>query len=237
MIYLLFPTHMEYEAAAGLLVSTSPVNIGLRPGLAGGLAGRPVTAIVTGVGQANTAQALTAVLEGGQASLVILGGCAGAYEGSGLGVGDVAVATEEIYADTGVAAPEGWQSLEDIRLPLIEINGAGYYNRFPLDAELVRRAKSALGTNTGVSFGPFLTVAAVSGTRKRGEELYAGFHALCENMEGAAAAQVALLYGAAFMEVRGISNMVEDRDRDKWNIKTASANCAKVIETIVKNLN
>ena len=53
--------------------------------------------------------------------------------------------------------------------------------------------------------------------------------AVCENMEGAAAAHVSLLYGVPFAEARGISNIVEDRDRSRWDINTACANCALII--------
>jgi futalosine hydrolase len=48
-------------------------------------------------------------------------------------------------------------------------------------------------------------------------------------MEGAAVAQIAALYGIPMLEVRGISNMVEDRDLRRWDKKTASLNCQKAV--------
>ena len=51
-----------------------------------------------------------------------------------------------------------------------------------------------------------------SGLAVRGNELAARFNAICENMEGAAAAQVCTLYEVPFLELRGISNLVEDRN-------------------------
>jgi futalosine hydrolase len=41
-------------------------------------------------------------------------------------------------------------------------------------------------------------------------------------MEGAAAAHVCALYGVPFLELRGISNMVGDRDRSTWLIDQAA---------------
>jgi len=41
-------------------------------------------------------------------------------------------------------------------------------------------------------------------------------------MEGAAAAQVAELHGVPWLEMRGISNIVEDRDLKKWDIPAAA---------------
>jgi futalosine hydrolase len=47
-----------------------------------------------------------------------------------------------------------------------------------------------------------------------------------ENMEGAAIAHVAALYGIPAGEVRGISNPVGNRDRAAWRVKDA-ANAAQ----------
>jgi len=72
-----------------------------------------------------------------------------------------------------------------------------------------------------------LTVSACTGTRKRAIELEHRFGAICENMEGAAIAHICTLYGVPVIEMRGISNIVEDRDRSKWNITLAAENCQK----------
>ncbi|MBI5696839.1 MAG: hypothetical protein HZC51_14090 [Nitrospirae bacterium] len=313
MIYLLFPTPAEFEPLSLLMSSPDAVMLGRRYGVSGRLAGRDVTAVVSGVGQANTAMTLAALLEKGDAELVVLGGCAGAYPGSGLVIGDVAIATREVYAELGVEAPCGWMPLSGIGLPLLDIDGVRYYESFDLPVLYPPppREEGRVGVNIsppllpgegvggegvplvggegvptgfmgfvssspsppageggrgagGVSSmlplpsvpsregrggymagmvpgfkvisGPFLTVSTISGTAARGAELFARYGALCENMEGAAAAQVAALYGVPFAEVRGISNMVEDRNRDAWDIPSATANCAVVIERIVGSL-
>ena len=41
-------------------------------------------------------------------------------------------------------------------------------------------------------------------------------------MEGAAAAHICLMYGVPFAEVRGISNLVVDRDRESWDLPAAA---------------
>ena len=48
-------------------------------------------------------------------------------------------------------------------------------------------------------------------------------------MEGAAAAQVALQYGIDCLEVRGVSNMVEDRDLSRWDIPLAAEQAQRFI--------
>lgn len=49
-------------------------------------------------------------------------------------------------------------------------------------------------------------------------ELAERFGALVESMEGAAAAHICALYGIPFLEIRGVSNLVEDRNRESWRI-------------------
>jgi futalosine hydrolase len=51
-------------------------------------------------------------------------------------------------------------------------------------------------------------------------------------MEGVAAAQVAELHHVPWLEVRGISNIVEDRDPGKWDIPKA----ATAIQTAIVRL-
>lgn len=52
-------------------------------------------------------------------------------------------------------------------------------------------------------------------------------------MEGAAAAQVAELHGVPWLELRGISNIVEDRDLKKWNIPAAADAAQMAVEQIL----
>ncbi len=188
----------------------------------GELAGRPVILGVTGIGKVNTAAAITSLLERFEPELLINTGCAGAYRGSGLAVGDLAMATVELFGDEGVLAPDGWNSLELIGIPAVERKGERYFNSFPLTRWAMDKAGYVANT-AGFTLhrGPFVTVSTASGTTERGEELFRRFGGICENMEGGAAAQVALLYGVDCLEVRGVSNLVEDRDLSRWDIPIA----------------
>jgi futalosine hydrolase len=177
---------------------------------------------VTGMGKINAAAAAAALVERHAPALLVNTGCAGAFPESGLAVGDLAVASVEVCADEGVLDPSGWLSYEDIGIPAVERKGIRYYNEFPLSLAVAERAV-LLAASLGIPImrGKFLTVSTCSGTAARGRELYHRFGALCENMEGAAVAQVALRYGVDCLEVRGISNLVEDRDPSRWDIPLA----------------
>lgn len=233
MVHVVFPTFSEAAPFIGLIESADRRDGPGLPVWAGVVAGRHVSVTVCGIGQVNAARAVTVILEEGGAGLVVLGGCAGAYKGSGLGVGDVAVATEEVYAGLGIDAPGGFISLEDAGLPLVEVGGARYYGTIPLPAASRLDIQSLSSGGVRVVAGRFLTVTTVTGTASGGALLCRRYGAQCENMEGAAVAQVALIYGADMVEVRGISNMALDRDREGWDIPLASANCARVIKDII----
>jgi futalosine hydrolase len=186
---------------------------------------------VTGIGAVNTAHVLTQYLAMNRApSLVIQTGIAGAYVPAAVPVGSVLLADTEIYGDLGVMTPAGWRPLEEIGIPLVEAAGGreARFNYFPLDAELVTRASAAAGTAVART-GKFLTLSQVTGVRALGDELYGRFGALCESMEGAAAAHVCALHDVPFLEVRGVSNLVEDRDRKTWKIADAADAAQRVV--------
>ena len=201
------------------------------PGEAGPLAGAaPLTTphrlVFTGIGPVNTAHALTRAVEAARPALVLQFGIAGAYVPAGLPVGALALATEEGYGDLGVLTPQGWQPADLIGIPVVPPAAPGApptFNRFPLDPARVARALGVLrALPFEVRAGPFLTLSQVTGVRALGDALHRRSGALCESMEGAAAAHVCALYGLPFLEVRGISNLVEDRDRERWRIAEAA---------------
>ena len=72
--------------------------------------------------------------------------------------------------------------------------------------------------------GPFLTSERVTASAGRAQRLERLYGAVCENMEGAAAAQVAVIYRVPFAELRGISNVVGPRERSSWKIDEAADN-------------
>ena len=182
----------------------------------------------TGIGGTNTAHALTCALQAFRPALVLQLGVGGGYPDRGLKTGDLALATEECYGDVGVRTAEGWEPAETIGIPLLS-HPEDFYNRFPLDPDLVRMASSILAgfdwrdRSTDLRSGSFVTVQECSGSDQLGRERSVFFGAICENMEGAAAAHLCTLYQLPFLELRGISNQVEDRNTDRWDLPLAAA--------------
>jgi futalosine hydrolase len=196
---------------------------------AGNIAGKRVVFGISGMGKTNAAHAVTVLIEKYSPSCVVNFGIGGAYPSSGLRVGDIAVAEKEVYTDEGVLLKDGLHSFEITGTPLLKVRGRKYFNEFPADKRLGRLALKAASAIIHCKSGVFLTVSACTGTRKRAGELDGKFGPICENMEGAAVAHVCRIYGIPFVEIRGISNIVEDRDIKKWDIKLAAENCQKAV--------
>lgn len=197
--------------------------------------------IISGIGKANAAYAATLLIEKFSPSAVINFGIGGAYPSANLRAGDIAIADKEIYGDEGLWLKDGFHKADEIGIPLLKKGGKKYFNEFPLDKSLVKKMfklsklltfNSQLLTN--IESGAFVTVSTVTGTGRRAREIEKRFNAICENMEGAAVAHVCAMYGIPMLEIRGISNIVEDRDRSKWDIKTAAENCQKIILALIK---
>ena len=188
----------------------------------GRVGGREVLLAVTGIGKVNAACAATVLLERFTPQLLINTGCGGACAGSGLCVGDLAIASGESFPEEGVETPQGWRGLDLIGIPVFQGRGKRVFNQIPLDRDLAAGAL-ALAREHGfrAELGPFHTVSTCSGTAGRGAELLRRYPGICESMEGGALAQVALVYGVPFLEVRGVSNLVEDRDLSRWDLTRA----------------
>ena len=190
-------------------------------------AGMTIELLHSGVGKANAAAAATLLaLHQPQALLVV--GCGGALPGSGLQVGDIALASSEIFGDEGVLTPQGFQDLAALRLPLLSNSSSPLYNTCPVDPGWQQRAEEQLtpfaaAAEISLVTGPFVTVSTCSGTSAGGEILARRSGGICENMEGAAAALVCARNNIPFCELRGISNLVEDRDLTRWDLSGAAA--------------
>ena len=108
MIVLIAAVPLETEL---LRLGTCPVRgapLRRAGALPGDPAGQGVALQHSGVGKANAAATAALLLDSLDPEAVICFGCAGAYLESNLRVGDLVLASEEIYGDEGAVVPEGF---------------------------------------------------------------------------------------------------------------------------------
>ncbi|MEZ4601684.1 MAG: futalosine hydrolase [Syntrophotaleaceae bacterium] len=193
----------------------------------GVLYGHKIALLHSGIGKVNAASAVTALFENFRPKALIVIGCGGAYPDSTLEKGDLVLATEEISADEGVVTHEGFRPFSELGFPLLSDPNPRLESRFPVDQNLLNMARPffeqvAQQEGRKMVSGSIVTVSTCSGNEQLGREIARRTAGICENMEGAAIAQVCRLYRIPFLELRGISNRVENRDLTNWDLPGAA---------------
>ena len=226
-----------------------------KPVYTGRINDKAVVYMISGMGKTNASHAATILLEKFSPKILVLLGVGGAYPSTGLTIGDMVVAEKEVYGDEGVMLKDDFHGTEFMGIPLLKKGSRRYFNEFPLDKSLIRRAKNILSPfffrpplvmqgkkglkekrgEFKIQSGTFVTVSTCTGTGKKALDLEKRFGALCENMEGASVAHVCAMYDTPMIELRGISNIVSERDKDKWNIRLAAAHCQEAAMELLKN--
>jgi len=239
MIALLCSVQAEAQLLLANLVVTGTTKLGSKSIIAGTIADRQVLLCVGGMGKVNAAHAAALMIAEFSPDALLIFGVGGAYPASGAVVGDIALAQVEIAGDEGVLTHDGFKDMEYIGIPLLKTATSVIFTTYPAPEPLLKQALHTLVTSsepgrTDVHFGPFITLSTCTGTTARARELEERYHGLCENMEGAAAAQVAGLHAIPWLEVRGISNIVEDRDMQKWDIPKAAEAGQKAVLRILE---
>lgn len=229
----------ELAALRDLLASPSRIAVAGKTALAGWIGRGPAMLLATGPGVVNTAHFLTAALLSKRPSLIIQTGCAGVFRESGLGVGDVAVAACEVDVYTGLEPEDGGPFPAPLPFPLMEVEGKSIGTHYPMREPLINAVVEMLqpfGAASGfqVGKGPFITVSTITATDQRAKALYDRFKPCMEQMEGAAAAHIALLHDIPILEIRGAGNWVGNRDKSAWDIPLACRNAGKAVGEVLR---
>jgi len=188
-----------------------------------------IKVLITGMGPVATAASLSQhlALHGSGIEGVMNIGVGGAYVGSGLSLLDICLARQEAFGDFGICTEN---EILDFDLKLSQL-----ITPILFENELVSRIRNVLNSQTvKYKLTNFVTVNCCSGTKKRGDYLREKFTAGCENMEGAAVAMVCNAFAIPFVQLRCISNMVEDRNTANWMLAEAIDKICTVAGAILK---
>lgn len=230
-ICLISPTPEEGHFFARCLKSLSGHPFSLYQGK---IKKNRILLVVSGIGKVNVATAATYLNERFSPDLFILFGIGGAYPSVGLSIGDIAVAEREFYGDEGLLTKEGFYGLERIGIPLLKKGRKRFFNEFTLNKGLIKKIEKFV--KVPFKSGNFVTISATTCTNERALELRDRYDAICENMEGAAVAHVCEVFGKDLLEIRGISNIVDNRDRSRWDVKAGIKAYSDVLFDILNDL-
>lgn len=207
--------------------------------LTGRISGIKVTLAHSGIGKAAAAATAVSLLNSCQPEALFLFGCGGAYPETGLSIGDLAIASAETFGDEGAETPDGFRDLAEIRLPMRRTPEI-FYNDWPVSNALYAWARPLLQTHASdhkikLQSGPFITVSRCTGSALLAKEIARRTKGLCENMEGAAVALACQQLSTPLLEIRGISNLVEDRDTSRWDLPAAMMTAQGAILTLLQS--
>ena len=174
---------------------------------------RSKTNLITGVGMVNTAINLTKELSRKKYDLVINIGIAGSFS-SKLKNGEVVEVIEDVFSEIGFENNSAFTKFTDFDL----------------------KTKYLYNSRTSLKKVRAITVNTVHGKNATILEVMRRENPEIESMEGASVFKVCEEFNISCIQVRSISNKVEERNKHKWNLDLAIRNLNFEVEKIISNL-
>jgi len=184
------------------------------------VAGEELHFLITGMGMMNTAAHLALYSQKYNRDFYIDAGICGAFNRN-LQIGDVVQIISETYGDFGVENDEEFQDFFDLGFIDTKEDAFQY--------GLCEPVLSAFHTKINLPKATSITVNKVHGNEKTIKIIQEKYNADTENMEGLAFYYVLKLINKPGIEIRSISNYVEKRNKENWNIKDAVVNLNNAI--------
>jgi len=181
-------------------------------------AGRDVVFLITGVGMVATAARTSRALALGSYDLALNFGVCGSFDRA-LAAGRVVHVVSDRVAELGAEDGDAFLTVDELGLP----GDSVFVNPAPPANEALRALPAVRGITVNTAHGNERSIAAV--VRR--------FAPQVESMEGAAFMSACLISGVPFAQVRAVSNTVERRNREAWNLAEAVAGLGRVAQEIL----
>ena len=169
--------------------------------------------LITGVGMVNTAINLSKELMTNDYEMVINMGVAGSFLDE-LNNGEVVEVIEDYFSDIGFQDGESFEEITDFNLKI----------KYRVDAKTTLRSVRAISVNT------------VHGNEESIIEMIKRLNPDIESMEGASVFKVCEEFDVPCIQIRSISNKVEKRNKNNWDLALAIKNLNIEVEKIIDNL-
>lgn len=177
-----------------------------------------VDILITGVGMVSTAYYCAKTISRAY-DCAINAGIAGSFRND-IPVGTVVNVAYDRFSELGAEAEEKFLTIKEMGL-----NGTDSVdNTLSIKNREVEELKKVRG----------VTVNTVHGNRSSIEKVIAGFNPDVETMEGAAFLFVCKEEGIPCAQIRAVSNFVEPRNKESWNIPLAVKNLDEKITGILE---
>jgi futalosine hydrolase len=147
--------------------------------------------------------------------LIIQAGIAGSFNAD-VSLGQVVAVKEEIPGDIGVEEDGIFKDLFDLNLH--DKNSFPFSNKRLINTNLEEINYLKLDEVTGI------TINEITTRPERILQYKAKYNPAVESMEGASFHYCCLQINTSFIQIRAISNYIGERDKSKWDMKTALQN-------------
>lgn len=188
--------------------------------------------ITTGVGTTGTSYYLTKSLTVPDIKydLVVNVGIAGTFTDK-YPLGSVVMVTKEQFGDVGVENRLGFQTL--FQYEILDANTIPFRDGALFAPYLSSEIENAL---KGIPKVSGVTNQTLTGSPQKNNLTLQRFSPDVESMEGAAVFYVALMEKIPFIELRGISNIVGERDKSQWKTQKALQSLKDAMKDLFKAL-
>lgn len=188
----------------------------------------PCTIVMSGIGKVNAARCTQLLIDRFEPSKIVNLGSAGALHPD-LNIGDVVISTGCIQHDVDL-------TVFGIEKGAFDKQEGGFVEADPNFAELCKAAiKKIIGDEYQIFIGPIATGDQFNDSPEKKAQLYEEFGAYCNEMEGAAVAQVCSLCKIPFVVIRSISDKPGNQSKVMYDNfkKLASERCAIFLEHLI----
>lgn len=179
-----------------------------------------VTTLITGVGMVNTAYAMGHFTTD-EFDLVINAGVCGAFKDD-FALGEIVNVTSDTLAEMGAEDDEKFIHFEQLNLG----GSATFYPKIYSEHAFLKDLKKVKG----------ITVNKVHGNNESIRRTQLLLAPDVESMEGAAFFRACEHLNAECVQLRAVSNKVERRDKNKWQMPLAIGNLNRLIIQFINNL-
>lgn len=194
------------------------------------IGGTKTTVLVSGIGTMACARSLLNHFHRhGKPDLAINAGIAGSFNPE-LAIGSSAVVIRDCFADFGIDDRGKFIQAADAGLVAGEANPYSVGGWIECNNTYTKKLAGRFRFCTGI------TSDTVSGSPERISVLKNRYNPDLETMESASFFYICALEKVPFIAVRSISNMVEERNRDSWNVPLALQSLHEITEGIFRTI-
>ena len=179
---------------------------------------KKIDILITGIGSTETAYHLTKTLISEKYDFCINAGICGSFKNK-LKIGEVVNIIQDEFADVGIADKHDFFTLFDMNF--IE------KDEFPFKNSVLVNEKSI---NFNIKKVKAITVNSTSGNIEQIEKRIKKFNPDTESMEGATFFYICKSENIQSLQIRAVSNYIEERNKNNWNIELAVNNLASFLE-------